>query len=92
MKYFLLEELTDISFFHYLCSVGTLLVCYSVPRQVEDGCENETWKSCFKVLVSLITVCTINLMNMKKEDSALIFVVFVGWSFCTETYGRCMDG
>ena len=47
--------------------MGTLLACYSEPRQVEGGCENETWKSCFKVLVSLITVCTINLMNMKKR-------------------------
>ena len=47
--------------------MGTLLVCYSVPRQVEDEYENETWKSCFKVLVSLITVCAINLMNMKKK-------------------------
>ena len=31
-----------MSFFLYLCPVGTLLVCYSVPRQVEGGCENET--------------------------------------------------
>ena len=59
---------------------------------MEDECENETWKSCFKVIVSLITVCSINLMNMKKKDSALMFVVFLGWSFCTETYGRSVDG
>ena len=29
-------------FFLYLCPVGTLLACYSVPRQVEDEYENET--------------------------------------------------
>ena len=34
-------------FFLYLCLVGTLLACYSVPRQVDDECENETWKSRF---------------------------------------------
>ena len=31
-----------MSFFLYLCPVGTLLACYSVSRQVEDECENET--------------------------------------------------
>lgn len=72
--------------------MGTLLACYSVPRQVEDGCENEAWKSCFQVLVSLKTVCTINLIKYEKEDSTLMFVVLVGWSFCTETSGRSVDG
>lgn len=28
----------------------------------------------------------------EKEDSTLMFVVLVGWSFCTETYGRRVDG
>ena len=42
MKYFLFYRLTYMSFFLYLCPVGTLLACYSVSRQVEDGCENET--------------------------------------------------
>jgi len=41
MKYFLFYRLTYM-FFLYLCPVGTLLACYSVPRQVEGGCENET--------------------------------------------------
>lgn len=59
---------------------------------MEGGCENETWKSCFQVLVSLKTVCTINLIKYEKEDSTLMFVVLVGWSFCTETYGRGVDG
>ena len=64
-------------FFLYLCPVGTLLACYSVPRQVEDECENETWISCFKVLVSLITVCAINLMNMKKK--ILLLCLLFSW-------------
>ena len=70
----------------------TLLVCYSVSRQVEGGCENETWKSCFQVLVSLITGLYYKFDEYEKEDSILMFVVFVGWSFCTETYGRSVDG
>lgn len=70
----------------------TLLVCYSVSRQVEGGCENETWKSCFQVLVSLITGLYYKFDEYEKEDSILMFVVFLGWSFCTETYGRSVDG
>lgn len=65
-------------FFLYLCPVGTLLVCYSVPRQVEDECENETWKSCFQVLVSLITSLYNKFDEYEKEDSTLMFVVFLG--------------
>ena len=56
--------------------MGTLLACYSVPRQVEDECENETWKSCFKVIVSLITVCSINLMKYEKEDFCSLCLLF----------------
>jgi len=44
------------------------------------------------VLVSLITGLYYKFDEYEKEDSILMFVVFVGWSFCTETYGRGVDG
>ena len=72
--------------------MGTLHVSYSQTRKVEAGIENETWKKCFKVLVSLITGLYYKFDEYEKEDSALMFVVFLGWSFCTETYGRSVDG
>ena len=49
-------------------------------------------KVVLKFLFRLYQVCTINLIKYEKEDSTLMFVVFLGWSFCTETYGRSVDG
>ena len=44
------------------------------------------------MLVSLITGLYYKFDEYEKEDSILMFVVFVGWSFFTETYGRRVDG
>lgn len=44
------------------------------------------------MLVSLITSLYNKFDEYEKEDSTLMVVVFVGWSFCTETYGRGVDG
>ena len=91
MKYFLLEGLTYMSFFFILCPVGTLLACYSVPSKWRMNVRTRLGK------VVLSDCFAYNSLFYKfdeyeKEDSALMFVVFLGWSFCTETYGRSVDG
>lgn len=46
----------------------------------------------FRLLISLKILCSLILIAMKKIILSICLFFFVGWSFCTETHRRRLDG